>query len=201
MLLVSLLRKSTPAALLLLAACGSAPSPDINNVHGTVRIGVVQDHAYYPHALVEEFKQFNLKLTPTEGRQLETAVVARVEWDITAFDSRCDVVIAFRHTAQWYNYALAGDGELMNAIPNWWGLAQEDHPQIQDPPLMPNPSHLLDVFMTGKPAPKGRALTAWYVRGTFHPHDVDAVQAYLVYGCKANNRFVVAPIEISAEVG
>jgi hypothetical protein len=184
------------AALFALTSC-ETPSPD-SGADGLVRLEAIQDHAYYPHALVDEFKQFNLDLKPTAGRVLETAVVARVRWEVAEVKPGCDVVVALWHTAQWYNYAWAGDGELMNAIPNWWGLAQETHPEIRDMPLAQNPTRLLDVFTTAKPIRQGRALTAWYVKGILNPADLSGIEAYVVYGCGSSGQFKVTrlPTEI-----
>jgi hypothetical protein len=199
MLLMPTLRTVAAAAALLLTSCSASPSPDIENVRGSIRLGVVQDYAYYPRPLVQEFKQFNLELRPTEGRVLETAVFARVQWDITSFDPRCQIAIALRRTAHWSNYAWAGDGELANMTPNWWGRAQEKHREIKDPPFGSSTSHQLDVLATAKPAPSGRALTAWYVSGQLNPNDLGTVKAYLVYGCNDGNRSVVRPIEVAVE--
>jgi hypothetical protein len=194
MLLPSSLRASAVAALLLVASCGS-PSDDIE-LHGNASLQVYQDYAYYPPELVDEFGRFGLELKPAVGSQLETAVLARIQWDAGEVQSGCDIAIATWHTRSWYTYAWAGDGELMNATPNWWGLAQEAHPEIKDNPIDPNRARLLDVLMTAKPVAAGKALIAWHAIDPPSPADLNGVRAYVIHGCNGNPQFAVTPATI-----
>jgi hypothetical protein len=145
---------------------------------------IFQDDPSYPQPMVEEFRQFDVPLNAIESRVQETAVLGRVQWDITDLDPHCNVAIAIRRTTNWRNYAHAGDGNLINGTANWWGEAQKQHHEIREAfPLDPNAVSTLDVFWTGTPTATGRALIAWYVEGPLDSKDPDALEAYLVYGC------------------
>jgi hypothetical protein len=122
-------------------------------------------------------------------------VLARVHWEIAKVEPGCEIAVAVWHPSKWYNYAWAGDGELMNATPNWWGVAQEAHPEIKDNPVAPNQTRLLDVLSTAEPVETGDALLAWYVQDGITKPDLDNVQAYLTYGCGNSRKFKVSRAE------
>jgi hypothetical protein len=151
---------------------------------------------HYPHALVAEFKEYGLELQPAGGVLLETAVAARIDWKTMGNSPGCGTVLALWRTSDWYNYAWAGDGKLQNYIPNWWGRAQEAYSEIDDQPVNPNATRLLDVFTVAEPIDNGRALIAWHVKQELAYGELAFIEAYVVYGGDHSETFAVQRIPI-----